>query len=306
MANRVVRNLVDLRNAGWYLPSLLLFYLYFETGWWGHLSLSITALLGAMVMHGLLRSVFGPGGPQENPLREEEGSRRMASILLGGSQPMYLAKKRTDFALNGPEYWILMGRIRQFGLLLSIALVLTWPVATLFALVGVFSYLPSARFTIIVVYFALGVWLIQEFLLWPRFPSVYLYEEESNFSYVTKYEVIDLDEANYSPYRPAKWMKPADAQLLQILAEKGILCSPRLIAYYYAQVKSEESGVLGVIRTIDTMFTIEDDVAERLNEMSEYELVHRYDPGLYQITDAGEAYVAGQLDAAKLETGEET
>ena len=301
MTDGVGNKLADLRVAGFYLPSLLLLYVYLNNTWWLYLFLAGTSLLAGIIYHGMLRSVFGPSGPEENPLQKGEGHQRFVSIFLGGTPPRHLGKTILDVGLNGNAYWGLISRKRKIGCILGVGLLFMWPIGTLLAIVAMFPYFNSVRFTVLVIYFALIAWLLQEFMFWPKFPSIYLYEDHEKFGYVTKYESYDLREEDVKPERPANWMKLVDAQILHILRKKGIFCTPLLVAFYYVHTRLEGKGKINTLKVSYEALKIEKEIEERLEILSDHDLVQRHDPGLYKITVAGKSYLSGVLEPEKLE-----
>lgn len=80
---------------------------------------------------------------------------------------------------------------------------------------------------------------------------------------------------------PAEWMKPStDDAILESLCDKG------------------NQQPVHVANQIDRHRKY---VGERLRELAEYGLVENLGQGLYRITDTGEAYLDGDLDASELE-----
>lgn len=82
----------------------------------------------------------------------------------------------------------------------------------------------------------------------------------------------------------AEWMKPVDDVILEFVAEHG-QHPPKLIA-----------------ENIDKH---EKYVGNRCRTLRDYGLLRNLGRGLYQITDEGEQYLAGELDASELEADEE-
>ncbi|MDJ1433051.1 helix-turn-helix domain-containing protein [Halostagnicola sp. A-GB9-2] len=84
--------------------------------------------------------------------------------------------------------------------------------------------------------------------------------------------------------KPGPWMQnPTDERILEVL-NTGLELGPTTIA-----------------RNIDRHRT---GVNRRLSTLVEYGLVSRVDEGYYEISDLGEQYLAGDLDAADLEPTE--
>lgn len=79
---------------------------------------------------------------------------------------------------------------------------------------------------------------------------------------------------------PADWMQPMDDRILEALQSCGLVLSPSIVAYNID--RSREA------------------VTRRLSELSDYGLVERVERGKYRITEAGEGYLDGELDANEL------
>ncbi|AGN02823.1 hypothetical protein L593_14420 [Salinarchaeum sp. Harcht-Bsk1] len=79
----------------------------------------------------------------------------------------------------------------------------------------------------------------------------------------------------------AEWMTPADDQILEVLAEEGA-GTPSSLA-----------------KTLDYNNNY---LTTRCTKMTEYGLLEKPARGLYRITDAGESYLAGNLNAEELES----
>jgi len=87
-----------------------------------------------------------------------------------------------------------------------------------------------------------------------------------------------LTEAD-SMRQDAEWMAPSDDRILELIREYGNL-TPKAIEYFGGPSRQYAS--------------------ERCSELTEYGLLERIYRGLYGITDAGEAYLDEDLDAATL------
>jgi DNA-binding IclR family transcriptional regulator len=86
--------------------------------------------------------------------------------------------------------------------------------------------------------------------------------------------------------QPGEWMHlPTDHFLLELLEETDLILSPAVLA-----------------RNLDYNRVT---VSRRLTELTDYGLVERVDRGYYRITDAGVAYLDGDLDADRLAANEE-
>ena len=81
--------------------------------------------------------------------------------------------------------------------------------------------------------------------------------------------------------QPGEWMQlPTDERILEVLST-GLILSPQVIA------KNIEKSRVHVSR--------------RLSTLVEYGLASRVERGYYEITELGEQYLAGDLDADDLE-----
>ena len=85
--------------------------------------------------------------------------------------------------------------------------------------------------------------------------------------------------------RPGDWMQmPTDERILEALHSSGMILSPAVIA-----------------KNIDRS---REEVTRRLTVLVEYGLVTRVERGYYEIDEAGEQYLVGELDADGLEPTE--
>jgi len=76
-------------------------------------------------------------------------------------------------------------------------------------------------------------------------------------------------------------MTQADNRILETFDDSGLTLSPRILAYNTDYSRHY--------------------VARRLSELEKRDMVEKVDEGLYEITDLGRAYLAGDLDADDLE-----
>lgn len=83
----------------------------------------------------------------------------------------------------------------------------------------------------------------------------------------------------------ADWMTPMDDRILELLQSAGIVLSPSIIAFN-----------LDVSREA---------VNRRLKELAAYGLVIYVERGKYEISEAGQKYLEGELDAMELGTNGE-
>jgi DNA-binding IclR family transcriptional regulator len=79
-------------------------------------------------------------------------------------------------------------------------------------------------------------------------------------------------------------MTQADNRILETFEDSDLTLSPRILSYNTDYSRHY--------------------VARRLSELEERNMVVKVDEGLYEITDRGRAYLAGELDADDLEDSE--
>ena len=79
-------------------------------------------------------------------------------------------------------------------------------------------------------------------------------------------------------------MTQADDRILETLEDSDLILSPRILA-------------------VNNDYTRQH-VSRRLSELVDAGLINRVDDGLYEITDRGRAYLAGDLDSDDLENPE--
>ncbi|MCU4741164.1 winged helix-turn-helix domain-containing protein [Natronoglomus mannanivorans] len=85
--------------------------------------------------------------------------------------------------------------------------------------------------------------------------------------------------------KPGDWMQnPTDERILEVLST-GLELGPTTIA---RNIGRHRTGV-----------------NRRLSTLVDYGLVKRIDEGYYEITDLGEAYLEGEIDATELDADEE-
>lgn len=77
----------------------------------------------------------------------------------------------------------------------------------------------------------------------------------------------------------ADWMAPTDDAILELIEEEGNL-TPQAI---------EDFGV-----------SVADHAGKRCSTLAKYGLLERISRGLYRLTDKGEGYLAGDVDASEL------
>ncbi|WP_132059749.1 transcriptional regulator [Halorussus amylolyticus] len=86
--------------------------------------------------------------------------------------------------------------------------------------------------------------------------------------------------------KPGDWMQlPIDERILEALESSGMILSPAVIA------KNIEKS--------------RDEVNRRLSVLVDYGFVERVERGYYVVSERGEQYLAGELDAEELKSEEE-
>ena len=89
----------------------------------------------------------------------------------------------------------------------------------------------------------------------------------------------DSDEPDVS----AEWMAPVDGDIVELMQSDDIFTPDHL---------SDED----VCRAPDAAY--------RCRELTKYGLLKKYAPGMYDITELGEQYLAGEVDPSDLEPDE--
>ena len=77
------------------------------------------------------------------------------------------------------------------------------------------------------------------------------------------------------------WQTPLDDEILELLAESELTLSPSIIAF---NLDRSREGV-----------------ADRISVLTDYGLVEKVERGKYRITEEGNQYLRGELDADRLE-----
>ncbi|OAQ54602.1 hypothetical protein HTG_03335 [Natrinema mahii] len=78
----------------------------------------------------------------------------------------------------------------------------------------------------------------------------------------------------------AEWMDPADERILEYMQAEDV----------FEPNQFDEAGICPA-----------DFAAYRCRELTKYGLMTRHMPGVYEVSDAGERYLAGDLDPSELE-----
>ena len=90
----------------------------------------------------------------------------------------------------------------------------------------------------------------------------------------------ETDDAVDTEETDAEWMDPADRRILEFMQEEDV----------FEPAQFDEEGICPA-----------NFAAYRCRELASYGLLKRYMPGVYEVTDAGERYLAGDLDPSELE-----
>jgi hypothetical protein len=302
---------MELRTAGAYLPGVLLFILYTNHGKWWTLVLGVLALLAAVAIHGAIRHLFGPGGPEANPLAKSTGTQRVLVLMTTVGPANRFVDNYLDTALNAPGYWNLLSRRRVgFFMVVGVLAVVILPVATGAALLSVFPHLHEASFTVGVLYIALVVWLLQNFVVWGQYPAVYVLERDTGHGYQSTATddrfTVTTDPPR--PNHPAPWMHldaPTEVAILQVLAHKSVPVSAHLVAFYLARDTATVNPPLDVVVAFREMWGRVDDVTARLDGLVAHGLATQAGPYLYQLTEVGHAYLVGEVPATAVEPAPE-
>lgn len=179
------KSLTDLRASGVYLAPLIIFIRYgsSNTG----LLVSSVSLIGAVALHGLFRHVFGPGGPEENPLKSSTATQRFYSVVFAKGPPEKFPEEHFDMLRLSTEKQILTSRWRGVKILFILVCVFVWVYSVIESILGLFIFSIPDRLVVRILYFALLVWLLQ-MLIWRWFDAVYLED-------MIEYETEDTEQA---------------------------------------------------------------------------------------------------------------
>lgn len=82
-------------------------------------------------------------------------------------------------------------------------------------------------------------------------------------------------------------MQPADERILEVLFEEGNQQPKSISAYIYDNTRDLEYS--------------SEHVGRRCRTLERYGLLRKFGAGVYSITDLGEDYLAGEIDAGDLE-----
>lgn len=178
----VARDLFDLRMAGLYLPSLFLIIIdpnvpllsarYPEIPWLP--ILAFFSLLAAVYFHGLSRNVFGPGGPEENPMKQDKFIRGVQVALTGKGPHEEHPATLLGMMVN------VSGQIGIIGFVFIIVWAISfivWTVTIFFSLYVGITKFESLQTTVQLLLFAEIVWVLQ-WRVWSFYSPSYLMDED--------------------------------------------------------------------------------------------------------------------------------
>lgn len=156
------------RVAGLYLPTISLGYLYLLAGTVSHLAVAAVSLLGAMLVHGFLRSVFGPGLAERSSVDAAEFVQRLQLVLynrgaLSDFPSSWRALHRADRSFPKrrlPLVAVTVGSGLALGVGLGLSLFELW-----------FQFVTGTPIAGLL-FLGQAVWILQP-ILWSGWPSVH-------------------------------------------------------------------------------------------------------------------------------------
>lgn len=93
----------------------------------------------------------------------------------------------------------------------------------------------------------------------------------------------DGDDADAEPDVPAEWMAPPDEDILEAMCDEDVFTPDHI----------DDEGICRGPHA-----------ATRCRKLAEYGLLEKHAMGMYDITDLGERYLAGEVDPTELEPEE--
>lgn len=170
----VSRDLFDLRIGGLYLPSLVLIVIQPAIP---ILPLIVFGgLLAAVFFHGMIRAVFGIGGPEENPMKRSDVIQGMQVALSGkgphNKLPDTFPRMILELLFNPRRYGLQLMFLAVIGLISLVA----WILAVVLSLFYGISQLDQLNVVAQLLIFAELVWVLQ-WALWRFFTRFHLLEE---------------------------------------------------------------------------------------------------------------------------------
>lgn len=186
MSASIIRTAEGLESGGYYLPALSLGYLYTISGNDLFLYFSISSLIGAVLGHGVLKSVSGPKGREVFPVKKETVFQLIQLVLFGGGDPNQFKGSirgiaKVDKQVSNPRLVLLI-----IVFVTSLSTLLSFP----YSAYHLWTTLPGKSLIPGVLLFLEVVWILQV-VTFPIWPNAYLLVQESN----TKLEIEErMDE----------------------------------------------------------------------------------------------------------------
>lgn len=213
MSASIARTVEGLESGGYYLPALSLGYLHYTSGADLFLYFSISSLIGAVLGHGVLKSVSGPKGREIFPVKKETVFQLIQLVLFGGGDPNQFEGSIRGVAKVDKQVSNSRLVLLTIVFVTSFSTILSFP----YSAYHLWTALPAESFIPGVLLFLEVVWILQV-VTFPIWPNAYLLAQESN----TKLEIEErMDEFQ-------RWLSIDDS-------------GPKLKELKY---NSEEGGVL--------------------------------------------------------------
>lgn len=165
----ISKSLFDHGLKGAYLAPLILFFQHASGG--ASLGLALISLAGAVVSHGILRSVFGPGGPEENPLESSTAVQRFYAVVFGVGPPEKFPESHLGILFESSN--IPISKIQSVKIIFIIITGFAWFYSNGLALYKLISSGIPDSTPVLILYFAFVVWLLQ-IVIWEWFDPVHL------------------------------------------------------------------------------------------------------------------------------------
>jgi len=177
----ISQDIFDLRVGGTYLPSLVLLLLepnidsidIWIFPFMGisliHL-IALVALVGAVNMHGLLRNIFGIGGPEENPLKKSQALEGEFYAFAGRFPTAEEYNTNYIFHLFRPSKVGLETVVHIWIFVISL---ISWAIALFTSLYFGGVYFDQVAISAQLLLFAEMIWIAQ-WLFWRGFSPYYL------------------------------------------------------------------------------------------------------------------------------------
>ncbi|MDR5672463.1 hypothetical protein RH858_04775 [Halalkaliarchaeum sp. AArc-GB] len=181
----VARDFFDLRMAGLYLPGLVLLMINPRVPWlsdwypefpWLPL-IAFFSLLSAVYFHGLSRNVFGPGGPEANPLKRGEVIRGIQVAVTGKGPHTNHPESFVGMMMNFRKNPELLGKKGTVFVFLWVVSFLIWTAAIPFSIYVGATQFESLSVTAQLLLFAEIVWVLQWYV-WRYYSPSYLLDRD--------------------------------------------------------------------------------------------------------------------------------